>query len=213
MVSKGNKSTERDMETKNKDVHLSGEEIKETKGSAADTQEEGDDAEKNSHPGKKEHKKRKGKKQSAEAERLKIKLSEANDKYLRLYSEFDNYRRRTSREKLEMAKTAAESLIVELLPVLDDFERAIKSAEESTDCDAVKDGMTLIYNKFNGILQKKGLASIDAIGKDFDTDFHEAISYLPAPSKDKKGKVIEQVEKGYTLQEKVIRYSKVVIGQ
>jgi molecular chaperone GrpE len=203
------------MGTKKEEVKASEEKQQESKEEVVDKhqKEARDDEGSGSQTTKKEHNKRKGKKQLAENELLKKELSEINDKYLRIYSEFDNYRRRTSREKLEMAKTASESLIVELLPVLDDFERAIKSAEESKDCDAVKDGMTLIYNKFNGILQKKGLASIDAVGKEFDTDFHEAISYLPAPSEEEKGKVIEQVEKGYLLQEKVIRYSKVVIGQ
>lgn len=141
------------------------------------------------------------------------KAAELNDKFLRLYSEFDNYRKRTAREKIEMSKTASEDVISELLPVLDDFERAIKSTEESTDCEAVKEGMNLIYNKFIGILDKKGLKPIEAIGQDFDTDFHEAITYIPAPSDDLNGKVIDEVEKGYTLGEKVIRYTKVVIGQ
>lgn len=201
------------METRKEEVNLpEKEEQQQSKEAVVDVQKEAQE-DQGDGPQEKGKKKRKGKKQSAESEVLKKELADINDKYLRLYSEFDNYRRRTSREKLEMAKTASESLIIELLPVLDDFERAIKSAEESEDCDAVKDGMTLIYNKFNSILQKKGLVSIEAVGNDFDTDFHEAISYLPAPSEDKKGKVIEQVEKGYTLQDKVIRYSKVVIGQ
>jgi molecular chaperone GrpE len=204
------------MHTRKEKVKLSEEEQQQSKEAVANEHnevQEDQDNDLHETAKKKENKKRKGKAQSAETETLKKEMAEINDKYLRLYSEFDNYRRRTSREKLEMAKTASESLIVELLPVLDDFERAIKSAEESKDCDAVKDGMTLIYNKFNSILQKKGLSSIDAVGKDFDTDYHEAISYLPAPSEEEKGKVIEQVEKGYTLQEKVIRYAKVIIGQ
>ena len=141
------------------------------------------------------------------------KAAELNDKFLRLYSEFDNYRKRTAREKIEMSKTASEDVISELLPVLDDFQRAIKSTEESTDCEAVKEGMSLIYNKFTGILEKKGLKPIEAIGQEFDTDYHEAITYIPAPSDDLKGKVVDEVEKGYMLGEKVIRYTKVVIGQ
>jgi molecular chaperone GrpE len=141
------------------------------------------------------------------------KAAELNDKFLRLYSEFDNFRKRTAKEKIEMSKTASEEVIMDLLTVLDDFERAIKSTEESKDCDAVKEGMNLIFSKFKGILEKKGLKPIKAIGEAFDTDFHEAITYIPAPSDDLKGKVVDEVEKGYLLGEKVIRYTKVVIGQ
>jgi len=141
------------------------------------------------------------------------KIDELNDKFLRLYSEFDNYRRRTSKEKLELAKTASEELIIELLPVLDDFERALKSAEDAKDCEAVKEGMELIYSKLSNVLAKKGLAQIEAKGEEFDTDYHEAITYIPAPSGDMKGKVVDEVEKGYKLNDKVIRYTKVVIGQ
>ncbi len=160
-------------------------------------------------------KKSKSTKKSADTLEVEHKqqIGELNDKYLRLYSEFDNYRRRTSKEKLDMAKTAAEELIVDLLPVLDDFDRAIKSAGETEDCNAVKEGMNLIHNKLNNILTRKGLTAIDAKGGEFDTDFHEAITYIPAPTDDLKGKVVDEVEKGYKLHDKVIRYSKVVIGQ
>ncbi|MEZ5197296.1 MAG: nucleotide exchange factor GrpE [Bacteroidales bacterium] len=146
-------------------------------------------------------------------EELQEKLDAANDKYIRLYSEFDNYRRRTIKERLELSKTASVDVIVDLLPVLDDFERAIKSSEESTDCEAVKEGVKLIYNKMKSGLEKKGLKPIEAIGSDFDTDFHEAITQIPAPSEKEKGKVIDEIERGYLLNDKVIRFSKVVIGQ
>lgn len=139
--------------------------------------------------------------------------NEMNDKYLRLYSEFDNYRKRTIKERLEHSKTASEEVIVELLPVLDDFERAIKSSEEVENCEPVIEGMKLIFNKLSGMLEKKGLKAIEAIGKEFDTDFHEAITYIPAPSDDMKNKIVDDVQKGYMLHDKVIRYSKVVIGQ
>jgi len=141
------------------------------------------------------------------------KAAELNDKFLRLYSEFDNFRKRTAKEKIEMSKTASEEVIADLLPVLDDFERAIKSTEDAKNCEAVKEGMNLIFSKFKGVLEKKGLKPIEAIGEAFDTDFHEAITYIPAPSDDLKGKVVDEVEKGYLLGEKVIRYTKVVIGQ
>jgi molecular chaperone GrpE len=152
-------------------------------------------------------------KESSKEKELSEKVDELNDKYLRLYSEFDNYRRRTAKERIELSKTASEEVIVELLPILDDFERAMKSTEEAAECDAVKEGIGLIYNKFKGTLEKKGLKAIEAIGKEFDTDFHEAITYIQAPSKKMKGKIVDEIEKGYMLQDKVIRYTKVVIGQ
>lgn len=152
-------------------------------------------------------------KEESTQQQLELKIEELNDKYLRLYSEFDNYRRRTSKERIDLSKTASAEVITELLPVLDDFERAIKSAVETQDCDAVKEGVNLIYNKFKGILEKKGVKAIEAIGQEFNTDFHEAITYIPAPGEDLKNKIVDEVEKGYLLGEKVIRYSKVIIGQ
>jgi len=144
---------------------------------------------------------------------LQMKIDELNDKYLRLYSEFDNYRRRTSKERIELGKIASAEIITELLPVLDDFERAIKSVTDSQDCNAVKEGVNLIYNKFKGILEKKGVKVIEAIGQDFNTDFHEAITYIPATGDELKNKIVDELEKGYLLGDKVIRFSKVVIGQ
>ncbi|MCK5840060.1 MAG: nucleotide exchange factor GrpE [Bacteroidales bacterium] len=140
------------------------------------------------------------------------KLDVLNDKYLRLYSEFDNYRKRTAKEKQELYKTAAEGLMVELLPILDDFERAIKSFEDTNNISAIKEGEKLIYNKFKNTLVQQGLEEINAIGEVFDTDLHEAVTELKAPAKDMIGKVIDQAEKGYQLKGKVIRYAKVVIG-
>ena len=159
-------------------------------------------------------KKRAAKKTKVSKEKeLEEKVNEINDKYLRLYSEFDNYRKRTIKERIELSKTASEEIIIDLLPVLDDFERSIKSNEASEDCDAIKDGMDLIYNKFKNTLEKKGLKPIETQGNEFDTDFHEAITQIPAPSDDLKGKVVDEIEKGYQLHDKVIRFSKVVIGQ
>jgi molecular chaperone GrpE len=146
-------------------------------------------------------------------QKLQLKIEELNDKYLRLYSEFDNYRKRTQKERLELSRTASADVIIELLPVMDDFERAIKSTADSTDCIAVKEGVNLIFSKFKGIMEKKGVKAIDAIGQEFNTDFHEAITYIPAPTEDMKNKIVDEVEKGYFLGDKVIRYSKVVIGQ
>jgi molecular chaperone GrpE len=154
-----------------------------------------------------------GKQDKASEEELNEKLQELNDKYLRLYSEFDNYRKRTIKERIELSKTASEEVITELLPVLDDFERAVKSSADDQNCKAIKEGVDLILNKFKGILEKKGLKPIAAIGEEFDTDYHEAITYIPAPSDDMKGKIVDEIEKGYMLNDKVIRYTKVVIGQ
>ncbi|HEY0029832.1 MAG TPA: nucleotide exchange factor GrpE [Bacteroidia bacterium] len=144
---------------------------------------------------------------------LKAKVEELNDKYLRLYSEFDNFRKRTSKEKIELMQSAGEDVFKNILPVLDDFERAIKSNSETTDIKAVNDGVNLIYNKLKSTLQHKGLAEMSSIGETFDADIHEAITNVPAPSEDMKGKVVEELEKGYSLNGKIIRFPKVVIGQ
>jgi len=144
---------------------------------------------------------------------MEANLAELNDKYLRLFSEFDNYRKRTNKERLELLKTASEELIIELLPVLDDFERGIKSMEDKDALQTSVEGMKLIYNKFLGILTKKGLEAMTSIGETFDTDFHEAITNIPAPSEDLKDKVVDEIEKGYLLNGKVIRFARVVVGQ
>lgn len=150
---------------------------------------------------------------NAKIRELENKVAELNDRYLRLYSEFDNYRKRTSREKIEMSKNASVELITDLLPILDDFERAVKSAETSSECNPVQEGMKLILSKLSGLLERKGLKAIESKGREFDTDFHEAITQIPAETEDLKGKVVDEIEKGYLLNDKVIRYSKVVIGQ
>lgn len=143
---------------------------------------------------------------------LEQKLNEANDKYLRLYSEFDNYRKRTGRERIDLLKTAGEDVIKSLLPILDDFERAVKSNETATDIAAVNEGVKLVQQKFRNLLLQKGLEAMDTIGQPFDTDMHEAITNIPAPSEDLKGKVVDELEKGYTLGGKVIRFAKVIVG-
>ena len=146
-------------------------------------------------------------------EKLKAEVQEAKDKYLRLYSEFENFRRRTAKERLSLISTANEELMTALLPVMDDFERAQKALEESEDHKASKEGFDLIYNKFNNILKQKGLKPMDGkAGTEFNTDLHEAISQMPVDKKKLKGKIIDVVEKGYYLDEKVIRFAKVVIG-
>lgn len=145
-------------------------------------------------------------------EKLTAELAEAKDKYLRLYSEFDNYRRRTAKEKLELMLTAGEKIIAELIPVLDDFERAVKSAD-SKDEAAVLEGLTLISQKFEKTLQNQGLKVMETPeGTEFDSEIHEAITQIPAPSKKLKGKIVDTIEKGYYLSDKVIRFAKVVTG-
>lgn len=144
---------------------------------------------------------------------LENKINELNDKYLRLFSDFDNYRKRTNKERLELLKTAAEDTIISLLPVLDDFERALVAMEKNGITGIDVDGIKLIYNKLSGILTRKGLEPMSAAGKVFDTDFHEALTIIPAPSEELKGKVIDEIEKGYLLNGKVIRFARVVVGQ
>jgi molecular chaperone GrpE len=140
-------------------------------------------------------------------------LAEQRDKYLRLSAEFDNYRKRTLKEKMDLTKTAGENLLVSLLPVMDDFDRAMKLMENATDCGAMKDGIDLIYSKFNDFLKQNGVKIIESDNCEFDTDLHEAITKIPAPEKRLKGKVVDTIQKGYYLHDKVIRYSKVVIGE
>ncbi|GAA4303570.1 nucleotide exchange factor GrpE [Nibribacter koreensis] len=137
---------------------------------------------------------------------------ELRDKYLRLHAEFDNFRRRTSKERLELFKTANQELMVALIPVLDDLERAQAAMKDAQDVNAVREGVELIFSKFQNLLQQKGLKAMEAVGQPFDAEVHEAITQIPAPSEDMKGKVIDQVEKGYYLNEKVVRFAKVVIG-
>lgn len=164
---------------------------------------------------KKTGKTKKGTKKSSEKEisELKQQLGELNDKYLRLFSEFDNYRKRTNAEKLELIKTASRGVIEGLLPVLDDFDRALEAfTNQEVDNETIK-GVDLIRTKLNTFLGQKGLEPMDSAGKDFDTDWHDAITQVAAPSEDMKGKVVDVIQKGYLLNGTVIRHAKVVVGQ
>lgn len=143
----------------------------------------------------------------------KEKLAELQDKYLRLTAEYDNYRKRTLKEKMELTKSAGEDILKGLLPIMDDFERALQSIDEAGDIQAVKDGVHLIYNKFKDFLNQQGVKEIEAQDKDFDTDKHEAVSKVPAQNEELKGKVVDVVQKGYYLNDKVLRYAKVVVGE
>lgn len=150
--------------------------------------------------------------EASKEESLEAQISELNDKYLRLYSEFDNYRKRTSKERIELIGTASEKIIKELLPIVDDFKRAQKNNSESTDFEAIKQGFDLIFDKFYKTLLNTGLKEMNSVGEVFDADKHEALTNVPAPSDDMKGKVIDVVEEGYYLHEKIIRFAKVVVG-
>lgn len=151
--------------------------------------------------------------EEAHIEKLEKKLSELSDKHLRLQAEFDNFRRRTLKEKADLIKAGGETTIVMLLPIIDDFERALESLKEVPDDDAGKQGTTLIYTKFRDFLKQNNVKEIDALHQDFDVDLHEAVTKIPAPDKKHKGKVVDVIQKGYTLNDKVIRFAKVVVGE
>ena len=141
------------------------------------------------------------------------KFTELNDKHLRLHAEFENFKRRTAKERIELYKTAGEDVLIILLPILDDFERAIKAKTDAGEELKEEEGVLLIYNKMKSSLEQKGLKAMeDAIGQELNTDFQEAITNIPAPNEDMKGKIIDVIEKGYFLNDKVIRYAKVVVG-
>ncbi|WP_233589155.1 nucleotide exchange factor GrpE [Gynurincola endophyticus] len=144
---------------------------------------------------------------------LQKEVEELKDKYLRQAAEFDNFRRRTAKERIELIQTASKDLVTELLEVLDDYERAEKQMENSTDVEALKEGSKLIFAKLRNILSAKGLKPMEAEGEDFNPDLHEAITEIPAPTEALQGKVIDQVVKGYYLNDKIIRYAKVVVGK
>lgn len=167
------------------------------------------------HSEEKAHKKMKLKKDKNEVlvQELGEKLAEITDKHLRLQAEFDNFRKRTLKEKAELIKSGGESVLVNILPVVDDFERALVSLKDVPDEDAGKKGTQLIYSKFSEFLKQNNIKEIDAIKQDFNVDLHEAITKIPAPDESLKGKVVDVLQKGYLLNEKVIRFAKVVIGE
>jgi len=158
----------------------------------------------------KAHKKTKAEEQLEKAE---TELLELKDKHIRLQAEFDNYRKRTLKERMELLKTASESLLVSILPVIDDFDRAMQTIDVVEEEGHIKDGVKLIYNKFQDFLKQNGVKEIEAKEQIFDTDLHEAITKIPAPTDELRGKIVDVVQKGYYLNDKVIRFSKVVIGE
>ncbi len=151
--------------------------------------------------------------QEDELSKLKKDNSELKDKFLRLAAEFDNYKKRTLKEKIEMMKTAATDTVSALLPVLDDFDRAKKNADDENSAENFSEGVSLVYQKLYNVLKQKGLEPMDTNGQPFDPEYHEAITEIPAPTNELKGKVVDTVEKGYLLNEKIIRHAKVVVGK
>jgi molecular chaperone GrpE len=167
------------------------------------------DEENKSH--KKGHPKKDAKDEAIEE--LNAKLADLSDKHLRLQAEFDNFRKRTIKEKADLIKSGGESVLVNILPVVDDFERALNSLKDIPETDAGKQGTQLIYNKFSEFLKQNNVKEIEAVNQEFNVDLHEAITKIPAPAEELKGKVVAVVEKGYVLNDKVIRFAKVVIGE
>ncbi len=144
---------------------------------------------------------------------LEEKCAKQHDEYIRLYADFENFRKQSLKAKAELIKSAGEGIFANILPLVDDFERAINAMENATEVASVKEGVDLIYNKFNSFLAQNGVTPIDTKDADFNVDFHEAITMIPAPTEEQKGKVIECVQTGYMLKDKVLRFSKVVVGQ
>lgn len=148
-----------------------------------------------------------------ETDDFEVKYNEANDKYLRLYSDFENFRRRSAKERLELVNSAGGDILKSILPVLDDFERALNADKENKDAQAIKEGITLVYQKLMKTLKEKGLTEMKNMGETFDAEREEAIAKIPAPKKKLKGKVVDVVEKGYYLNDKILRHAKVVVGE
>ena len=199
------------MSTNTEEKELKEQEVTENQEAAAVEQQEEKKTEKKGFL-KKDPKKEKIAQLEKQVAELTEKVAKDKDDYIRLMAEFDNFRRRTSQEKLELISMASTETIKGMLPVLDDCERALAVLKESNDSDAAKEGTELIYHKLMAYLQGKGLAVIDAVGKEFDTDLHEAVAQFPVQEEEKKGKVFDVVQTGYTLNGKVIRYAKVVVG-
>lgn len=154
-----------------------------------------------------------GQQLQSEVIKLNEQVSELKDKYLRQVAEFDNFRKRTARERLELTKTAAQDTLIKLLPVLDDFDRAKRNADDEGSAEHFTEGVDLVYHKLHNTMQQLGLQAIESTGQPFDPELHEAITEIPAPTEDMKGKVIDTIEQGYFLNDKIIRYARVVVGK
>lgn len=189
------------------------EQVEENTDNLSEKEENTDKNKKNIFSRKKDKEKARVQELEKEIEQLKAEKAELNDRFLRLFSEFDNYKKRVSKEKLDLISTASEKVLVSLLPVIDDFERAIAANEKADNIDSIKEGFNLIYNKLVQMMKRFDVEEIQAKGEEFNTDFHEAVTHFPAQKEEDKGKVIDVTEKGYKLKDKVIRFAKVVVGQ
>ena len=189
------------------------EEVQKNTDNLSEKEENTDKNKKNIFSRKKDKDKAKVQELEKEIEQLKAEKAELNDRFLRLFSEFDNYKKRVSKEKLDLISTASEKVLVSLLPVIDDFERAIAANEKADNINSIKEGFNLIYNKLVQMMKRFDVEEIQAKGEEFNTDFHEDVTHFPAQNEEDKGKVIDVTEKGYKLKDKVIRYAKVVVGQ
>jgi molecular chaperone GrpE len=151
--------------------------------------------------------------EESDVEKLQKELEEQKDKYLRLMAEFDNFRRRTARENLELRQTAAKDIVISLLDILDDCDRAEKQLQSGGDIEKQKEGIQLVFNKIRSVLQSKGVKAMESINTEFDVEKHEAITEIPAPTEELKGKVLDEIQKGYYLNDKIVRFAKVVVGK
>lgn len=151
--------------------------------------------------------------EESEMEKLKAELDEAKDKYLRKVAEFENFKRRNAKERVELIQTAGRDVIIDILEIVDDFERAQKQLDASNDSKAFKEGVVLVFNKLRNILQARGVKAMETLHQDFNPDLHEAVTEIPAPTEDLKGKVVDELMKGYFLNDKIIRHAKVVVGK
>ena len=199
-----------DEEVQNPEVN---EEVQENTDNLSEKEENTDKNKKGFFTKKKDKDKEKIQELQAEIEKLNAEKAELNDRFLRLFSEFDNYKKRVSKEKLDLISTASEKVIVSILPIIDDFERAITANEKADNIDSIKEGFNLIYNKLLQMMKRFDVEEIQAKGEEFNTDFHEAVTHFPAQNEEDKGIVIDVTEKGYKLKDKVIRFAKVVVGQ
>lgn len=185
------------------------------KNKSEDIQEKTDaqEAKDNKESGKKESKKSKTEELKEQLEEKEVELAELKDKYLRIFAEFDNFKKRTMKEKMDFMRNASQDVLEDMLPVLDDFDRAKQSSDDDNSKEVFSEGVTLVYNKLNNIMKNKGIKSMETTGEAFDPELHEAITKIPAPTEEMKGKVIDTIQKGYYLNDKIIRHAKVVVGE
>ncbi len=206
--------TNKDFQTeKNNEKEISESEEKEVKASKNSENKTSSAKTKKNTKAKKNNSQTKKTDSTKKIKELEEKYNELNDKYLRLSAEYDNYRKRTLKERMEFIKTAGEDTLINFLPIMDNIDRAKKSIDEAKDIEAVKEGINLIYKHISDFLTERGIKEIEAIGKPFDTDLHEALTKIPAPEEGLKGSVIDVIEKGYKMKDKVLRFAKVVVGE